>query len=143
MSTGKTAKASIQIKAPVSEVWQALTDPAIIRQYFFGTEVSSDWQQGSPITYRGTWKDQSYEDKGMIEKIIPDQLLQTTYWSSLSGTEDRPENYATVSYQLQPAGEGTVVEVTQDHCLTEESRAHSEANWLQVLTQLKELLEKV
>jgi uncharacterized protein YndB with AHSA1/START domain len=142
MSKGRTAQASIEIEAPVSEVWRSLTDPTMIRQYFFGTEVTSDWQEGSPIIYRGTWKNQSYEDKGMIEKIVPNQLLQSTYWSSMSGTEDKPENYATVSYRLRPAGKTTVLEVTQDNCPTEESQAHSQANWKQVLTQLKDLLEK-
>lgn len=139
---GLLATSEIDIKAPASRVWQALTDPAMIRQYLFGTEVTSDWKEGSPITYRGTWNGQAYEDKGILEKIIPEKLLRSTYWSSLSGTKDEPENYATISYTLSANGETTTLKLTQDNCSTEESRAHSEKNWHVVLETLKNLLEK-
>jgi uncharacterized protein YndB with AHSA1/START domain len=33
------AKAQTTIHAPASRVWKALTDPELIRQYMFGTEV--------------------------------------------------------------------------------------------------------
>ena len=54
MSKTYVAKAAITINAPASKVWDALTNPDLIKQYLFGTEVTTDWQVGSPITYRGT-----------------------------------------------------------------------------------------
>lgn len=56
------------INASSSRVWEALTDPKLIKQYLFGTEVSTDWKVGSPITYRGVWNGREYEDKGRIIK---------------------------------------------------------------------------
>ena len=43
MSVNLIAKASVTIHAPLSKVWQALTDPEMIRQYFYDTEVITDW----------------------------------------------------------------------------------------------------
>lgn len=139
---GLTAKAQIDIEAPATRVWQALTDPEMISEYLFGTQVTTDWRPGSPITYRGTWNGTAYEDKGIIEEVVPEKLLRSTYWSSMSGTEDSPENYAVVTYELDASGGKTTLTLTQDNCLTPESRAHSESNWAQVLVQLKKLVEK-
>ncbi len=136
------AKASVLVNASPKRVWEALTKPELVKQYLFGTEVTSDWKVGSSITYRGKWQGKIYEDKGKILQVIPQQLLQSTYWSSMGGKEDKPENYNTVTYELQAQGQGTVVTVTQDNVASEEERQHSEGNWRMVLDGLKKLLEK-
>jgi hypothetical protein len=51
------------INATRGEVWNALTDPEKVKQYMHGTEMSTDWNDGSPIVWRGEWKGRSYEDK--------------------------------------------------------------------------------
>jgi uncharacterized protein YndB with AHSA1/START domain len=107
MSKTYVAKATITINAPASKVWDALTKPDLIKQYLFGTEVTTDWQAGSPITYRGTWEGKTYEDKGKILQIEPGKLLVSTYWSSFLGVPDIPENYQTVRYELAAEGGGT------------------------------------
>lgn len=58
-----TATASIVIDAPRSKVWNALVDPAMVKQYLFGTTMTTDWAVGSPITYKGEWEGKSYEDR--------------------------------------------------------------------------------
>jgi hypothetical protein len=60
----------------------------------------------------------------------------------MSGTEDKPENYAVVTYELNKENDGVRLTITQDNCKTEESRQHSEKNWAMVLNTLKDLLEK-
>lgn len=50
------AKASTTIEAPLRTVWNALVDPQAIREYMFGTNVASDWTEGSPITWKGEWE---------------------------------------------------------------------------------------
>jgi uncharacterized protein YndB with AHSA1/START domain len=142
MAKGLTAKSSVHVNAPVTEVWEALTTPELIKQYLFGTEAISDWKEGSEIIYKGEWEGKSYEDKGVIKKIVPEKILQSTYWSSMSGTEDSPENYVLVTYELHPADGGTDLVVTQDNCKTEESRQHSEQNWNKVLSGLKKVVEQ-
>ncbi len=66
MNETPIAKASILINAPVLKVWDALTQPDLIKQYLFGTEVTTDWKIGSPITYRGIWQSKPYEDKDKV-----------------------------------------------------------------------------
>jgi len=141
MSKTYIAEAAITINASASKVWDALTRPDLIKQYLFGTEVATDWQVGSPITYKGTWEGKTYEDKGKILQIAPGKLLVSTYWSSFLGVPDIPENYQTVRYELSAESDGTRLTITQDNNDTQEAAAHSEQNWKMVLDGIKKLLE--
>jgi uncharacterized protein YndB with AHSA1/START domain len=135
------ARSSITIEALPAKVWQALVTPAAIKQYMFGTNVTSDWKEGSPITWKGEWQGKAYEDKGVIRQFKPNQALQYTHFSPLAGLPDKPENYHTVSIQLSPDGNGTRVSLTQDNNPTEEARSHSEKNWKMMLDGLKKFVE--
>ena len=139
---GLVAEASITINAPVSEVWNALIDPDKIRQYFFGTTVVSDWKEGASIVWRGEWQGKSYEDKGVILKLEPGQMIRYSHFSPLSGQPDRPENYHVVTIELSKEGQQTTVSLSQDNNATEEEREHSESNWGMVLAGLKKVVEK-
>ncbi len=136
------AKASISINASVGKVWDALTDPEVIRQYMFGTNVISDWKQGSPIVWKGEWQGKKYEDRGVILKLEPERLIQYSHFSPLSGKPDLPENYHTVTIELVSHGVETAVSLSQDNNETEQAREHSEENWKMMLASLKKLLEK-
>jgi uncharacterized protein YndB with AHSA1/START domain len=136
-----TAKAAITIDATPSKVWEALTKPNLIKQYMFGTEVTTDWQVGSPITYKGTWEGKAYEDKGKVLQIEPGKLLVSTFWSSLVGLPDIPENYKTVCYELSAEGNGTRLTIIQDNNVSQEEANHSAQNWNMVLEGIKKLLE--
>ncbi len=132
---------SIHIDAPPSKVWDALTEPEQIKQYMFGADVHTDWKPGSPISFTGTYQGKSYEDKGRVLECVPERKLVHTYWSSMAGEPDRPENYKTVSYGLREERDGTLLTLTQDHNATEEAREHSEENWRQVLQGVKRTAE--
>jgi len=136
------AKAAITIRAGTDKVWDALTNPDLIRKYLYGTEAHSDWKKGSPITYKGVWQGKAYEDKGVILEIVPGQQLVSTYWSSMSGLPDTPEHYNTVTYELSHSKGDTTLTVTQDNNASKESADHSASNWTMVLQALKALLEK-
>lgn len=136
-----TLKESISINAPASRVWQALTDPSLIKEYFFGTQAISDFKKGSKLIYRGEWEGHTYEDKGTILESEENRLLKHDYWSSMSGLPDVPESYATLTYVLDPLENKTVLSVTQDGLHSEEQLEHSRQNWQAVLGKMKELLE--
>jgi uncharacterized protein YndB with AHSA1/START domain len=141
MSDELIAHAETVILATPDRVWQALTDPELIRQYLFGTHVVTDWHPGSAIVYRGEWQGEAYEDKGVILEVEPEKRLVSTYWSALSGLPDEPAYYKTVTYELTVEGDGTRVSVTQDNNATPEEAEHSSQNWRSVLQGMKDLLE--
>jgi len=139
---GLVARASTTINAPLDRVWDALVTPKIIKQYMFGTNVTSDWKEGGPILFKGEWEGRSYEDKGVILKMNPKKMLRYSHYSPLSGLPDKAENYHTVTIDVVPKGEQTTfVALTQDNNATEEEKQHSEKNWGMMLAGLKKLLE--
>jgi uncharacterized protein YndB with AHSA1/START domain len=133
---------TIDINAPAAKVWQGLTDPELVKQYFFGTNLKSNWKEGSPITFSGEWDGKTYEDKGTILEITPGEYVKYSYWSSMSGTEDKPENYANVSYRVTEKDGVSTLEITQDGIKDEASKEHSEQNWQMVFGGLKKILEE-
>lgn len=142
MSNQLALKTSTVINAPVSEVWNALTNPEVVKEYFFGTNLITDWKEGDPIRFTGVWDGVAYEDKGTVLKFEPEHYLSYNYWSSFSGTEDIPENYATIEYILEAVDGGTQVTVTQDNMKDEAAVAHSENNWQMLLEEMRKLLIK-
>jgi len=137
-----TAEVSTTIEANPERVWAALTEPHLIEQYFMGARAESDWKVGRTITWSGTWKGQPYEDKGEILEVEPQRLLKYTHWSPMGGSEDRPENYHTVTYELAGADGHTTLTLKQDNNPTEEeARAMADNNWGPVLEGLKETAE--
>lgn len=134
-------KVSTLIHAPASKVWEALTKPELIQQYLFGTQAITDWRVGGPIRWKGEWQGKTYEDKGTVLQVVPESLIETTYWSSMSGLPDTPENYKKVTYELKPEYGGTLLTLTQDNNTSEEDKNHSEQNWKMVLEGLRKLVE--
>ena len=136
------AQAQIIISAPIAKVWDALVNPAMIKQYMFGTNVVSDWEEGSPIIWKGEWEGKPYEDKGVILTLKPERVLQYSHFSPLSGLSDVPEHYHTVTIEVSSKGTGTLLMLSQDKNSTEEDREHAEKNWAMTLTGLKKVVEK-
>jgi len=137
-----TATSSVHVDVEPSAVWTGITDPATNSEIYFGARVDTDWREGSPITFTGDWKGTSYVDKGEILRVEPERLLQFTYWSSMGGSNDEPDNYATITFRLAPRDGGTELTVTQDKLADEEGRAQAESNWRQMLDNVKQVIEK-
>jgi uncharacterized protein YndB with AHSA1/START domain len=140
--SGHVATAECEIDAPPDKVWRALTDPELIKKYMFGSEVKTDWQPGSPITWKGEFEGREYEDKGEIISVDPGRRLEVTHFSPLTGQEDRPENYHRVRYELLQTTGGTSVRLTQDNSSSAEEAEHSAANWQMMLDGLKNVVEQ-
>jgi uncharacterized protein YndB with AHSA1/START domain len=137
------AEKQITIDASVDAVWRALTDPSLVKQYLHGTNMETSWQVGSPITWKGEWKGKPYEDKGTVLAVEPKRLLTTTHWSPMGGTEDKPENYHTVTYELADRGRQTILTLKQDNNASqEEADTMAEKNWGPVLEGLKTVAEQ-
>src|SRR6202035_2615617 len=113
--TDLIATVETDIDAPAGKVWKALTEPDLIAQYMMGTKVTTDWKEGSSITYEGEWKGTQYRDKGTVLEVVPNKMLKTTHYSPLGGKPDVPENYNTVTYELADADGRTTLTVIQEN----------------------------
>lgn len=107
-----------------------------------GSKVETDWTPGSPIVWRGEYEGKKYEDKGEILEVEPGRRLKMSHFSPLGGQDDVPENYHTLVYELESAGERrTPISLSQDNNPTEEAAEHSRANWETMLSGLKQVVE--
>lgn len=143
MTHGYPAEKALVIEASPDRVWAALTEPNLVREWMHGTNLRTDWEVGGPITWSGEWQGRPYEDKGTVLEFDPQRRLSMTHWSPLSGAEDKPENYHTVTYELRPDGETTELTLTQDNNPTQaEAEKMAAENWGPVLEGLKKVAER-
>ncbi len=137
-----SSSSSVLIHAPLKKVWDALTIPEQVKQYFFGTDLVTTWEVGSPIFFRGEWEGKTYEDKGTVLAFEPMHTLSYNYWSSMSGMEDKPELYQVLKYDLTETSEGVTVTITQSNVDSQEKADHSAKNWEGVFGLMKDFVEK-
>jgi uncharacterized protein YndB with AHSA1/START domain len=142
MPIDKTLTKKITINAPTSKVWEALTNPEVIKEWLFGTNVISDWKVGSPIFFTGVWQGTEYRDKGTVLQFEKEKVFQYNYWSGFSGLEDIPENYSIITFKLTPAADGAELTLTHSHFPTETGYEHSDKNWDATLDLMKKIIEK-
>ena len=138
---GIVATASIDIQAPATRVWSALTEPDQIAAYMFGSRVETDWEVGHPITWNGEWEGKPYQDKGQVLAYDEPERLSVTHFSPLTGQDDLPESYHTLVYELDENDGVTTVSLSQDNNGSEEEAEHSRANWQMMLDGLKKQVE--
>jgi uncharacterized protein YndB with AHSA1/START domain len=130
------------IDAPIDTVWEAITTPSLIKQWFFGVDTTSDWTVGSPLVHTGEYQGKPYVDKGEILRIQPPRLLEHSHWSEISGKADRPDQYQVVTWGLAERGDGTELTVSERNLPSKEAAETSEGAWKMALGKLKELLEQ-
>jgi len=134
-------KKSVVIYAPVTDVWKALTDAALIKQYYLGVDTIGEWKEGNTIIFKGEWQGKKVEGKGKVLQLEDEKLLKHSYWSNLSGLEDKPENYHIVTYHLLPKNGNTELILTEENLQTKEMQEQSAKLWDMILKNLKKLLE--
>lgn len=127
------------INASAARVWQTLTDPKLIKQYMYDADTISDWKVGSPIVFRGEYNGGTYEEKGIITELIPNQRLSYTDLST--GMEDKPENYLLVTYNLGPVDTGIKLVVTQSNMKDADMRDRAQTLWRETIAKIKEVAE--
>ena len=142
MPTNLRSQKTITVNAPVEEVWDALTRPELIRQWFFGVNTRTTWMEGTPIIHRGEHQGKQYEDRGEILKFQPPKLLSHTHWSSVSGLPDNAENYQQVTYSLVSQGRNTELTITELNLPNEPAKETSGKSWDVALDMLKQMIEK-
>jgi len=142
MNKALSVSESIEILASKEDVWDALINPEKIKQYLYGTKAVSNWGVGDPILFQGSYQGTSYQDKGNILQVKPDELFQYNYWSSFSPLEDKIENYSIVTYTIVAISPDKVLFTwTQEGFADEASQGHSANGLTALLTNIKLVAE--
>ena len=143
MNKNLEVKESIIIDGTPESVWHAMTNPAKIALYLYGTQTTTDWNVGSPIAFEGQYGEHTYKDKGVVKINEPHKRLSYSYWSTMSGLEDLPENYFEVNYIIEPvANDKTQLTWHQVGFASEKGYEHTKTNLPDMLSQIKGIVEK-
>jgi uncharacterized protein YndB with AHSA1/START domain len=142
METKFANKITVIIHAPAAAVWQALIDPTIIKQYFFGVDTIGNWKEGNTIIYRGAWQGKKFQGKAKVLQMEDEKFLRHSYWSDMSGQPDEPEFYHIITYQLRPIGDRTDLTLTEENLASKEMKEKSAQLWNMIFNNLKKLLER-
>ena len=138
---GKVATAEVDVNAAPARVWQALTDPAEVKEWMAGATLATDWQVGSLISWSGELGGRPYEDKGEVVTHDEPRELSVTHFSPLAGQEDVPDNYHTLVYTLTEESDHTQLRLAQDNCADEAEAEKFGENWQQMLDGIKAHIE--
>ena len=150
MSQPLIVKNSITINAPASKVWDALVNPEQTKKYMFGCETVSNWKPGSELLWRGSYEGKEMVFvKGNIVEIEPEKLLvYTTFDPNNPAMEDKPENYLTVTYELESNNGQTILTASQGDFskVGDGEKRYKEVynngeGWNPILVQIKQLVE--
>jgi uncharacterized protein YndB with AHSA1/START domain len=149
MSNPLIVNSSITIDAPISTVWDALTNPEQTKKYMFGCEALSDWKVGSPLIWKGNFDGvELIAVKGHIVDIRPETFLVYTVFDPNSSIPDIPENYITVTYTLSQIDGLTRFDVSQGDYATvaDGEKRYTETynngeGWNPILVEIKKLAE--
>lgn len=125
----------IYIRTTLEKLWQALTEPALSRQYFMGCDVQSDFKAGSPIRYVHAGE---LRVEGKIVEVQPPSRLVHTF---IAHMESGPSEESTVTYQMEPAGDSVKLTVTHSGYKTDALFEATREGWPVVISYLKSLLE--
>jgi uncharacterized protein YndB with AHSA1/START domain len=132
----------IFIKATPQAIWDAITKPEFTTGYFFGAQVETTAEVGSPFRYHSPDRSSLWGDETVLESDPPRRLVVT--WRSLYDPALAAEEPSRISWEIEPQDGGfcklTVVHDKLDGA--PKTAANVEGpGWMMVLSGLKTLLE--
>lgn len=125
-----------QIRTTPAKLWEALTKPEFIEQYWFGYRNISTWKEGDTIESRNAEGDLGFQ--GKILKNVPGKEL---VFSFIDIRYDEPPSR--VTFRIEP-GSAEAVQLTVIHDEfqeTSELRDRVSNGWPSIVEGIKTLLE--
>jgi len=129
----------VYIQTSPEQLWQAITDPAFTRRYYYETAVASTWEPGASLTY--THDDGRVAVEGtVVEADPPRRLVQTFHFPETPG--DPAERPSRVTWEIRQMGGACLLTLVHDDFDGETKTYRSvQHGWVSVLSGLKTLLE--
>jgi uncharacterized protein YndB with AHSA1/START domain/DNA-binding transcriptional ArsR family regulator len=128
----------VYIRTTPEQLWDAITDPAFTRRYFFDTRVDTRWQPGQPLAY---WrKDGSLVVEGEVLEVDRPRRLVTT-WAFRNNPELQNDSPSRVTWEIEPLGSTCRLTLVHDFPSLTPTFHAVVRGWPRVLSSLKSLLE--
>lgn len=136
--------AEIHIAAPPERVFQALTDPAQVPQWWGEAGIYRCTKFESDLRVGGKWRaigidggGRNFEISGTYIEIDPPRVLASTWVATWTGAIE-----TRVRWELAPASRGTHVKIRHCGIAAHPELAQSYRGWPRMLGWLQALLER-
>jgi uncharacterized protein YndB with AHSA1/START domain/DNA-binding transcriptional ArsR family regulator len=121
------------IRTTPAKLWDALTNPEMTRQYYYGSRVLTDLKVGGKFAYEGP--DGQMNLDGEIIEVVPEKKLVTTF-KAMWAPDGEPTR---IEFEIEPMGEAC--KLTMTHYDYAKAKAGVEMGWPMIVAGLKTLLE--
>ena len=128
------------IRTTPQKLWAALTDPAIMKDYWFGMTQDCAWTPGAP--WRMLREDGSVTDAGEVLEVDPPRRA-VIRWRNEFRPELTAEGFSTCVYEIEPAMGAVKLTITHSIDVPSPSKfiGAVSGGWPQILSNLKSYLE--
>lgn len=121
------------IRTTPKALWEAIVNPDMTKQYYYGGRVQADLRVGGRFFYLDPGGEMNLD--GEVVEIVPERRLVTTFKALWA-----PDGALTrVSYEIEQLGE--TCKLTLTHFDAAKAQAGVEAGWPMIIAGLKTLLE--
>ena len=130
----------IYIATTPEKVWQALTDPAFSKKYFFGFVIDVEPKTGGAFFLR--YPDGRVHISGRVVEWSPPRRFSCTWLvEGMKEFGELPE--CLVTYDVEEAGESVKLTMTESHSwdIPDAILAGGRSGWPAILSSLKSVLE--
>lgn len=93
---------TIDVAATPEAAWNALTEPATVRRYYFGTSPRTTWEIGATIDFVND--DGDVQLTGVILEFEPPRRLAHTFIATWYGTRD---DQGSLHWEIEPTSSGS------------------------------------
>ncbi|MFA6150056.1 MAG: SRPBCC family protein [Chitinophagaceae bacterium] len=132
---------SILVNASRERLWNVLTQPEFVKQWQYGSELTTSWEEGTPIAFRTVWDGKVMEQWGEILEVHPLELIKYSLFAPRPGLEDKPENYFVMHYIIEKEKGVTKLQIIREDNRPGAVQEAEQGEENPVLKMLKELAE--
>lgn len=101
----------IYIRTTPKKLWRALTDPELVRRYFYGAIHESEWNAGAPWGLKVP--DGRVADSGDVLEVKPGRRFVLKSRNELKA-ELRDQGYSRMICDLEPAGSSVKLTIVHE-----------------------------
>lgn len=134
-----------RLAATPAQVFEACTDPGLLARWFgpkaFDVcEVHADPRVGGLFRFRMKSERGTYGARGVYQQVMPPSLLVLTWtWMEAAEGEELDGVESLLTFDLQPDGDGTLLTLTHDRLLDQESADGHREGWTEAVDKLEQL----